>query len=215
VIYAAALRANAGWRDSFMTEERMDGPPFEIDDIHQIETCFEVSPELIDYVLARGPANERTPRQKAIALLERMAEVARPRRGAGKIFELLSALAACNWLGGELDVRLLGDAQTKLDVLVDNGLGLERLCGPLRLDVPLAELRRVADVICNEPRRTLVITGSSPFQLCLRARLDTAALSSVPPPAQSSRQWKTIPGVAPPAVTIAAEAARRRIGGMS
>ncbi len=116
-------------------------------------TCFEVDDELIAEALApAGSLNEASPRDKVLALLERMAEVSSPRQGASRALIVLAGVCGCSWLEGTLNVKLgsVGD-QTIIELAVDDGLNLNRLHSPLVFHVPLLEFeqtvrRRPADI---------------------------------------------------------------------
>ena len=83
------------------------------------------------------------------ALLQRMAEVARPGEGAAKVLLVFARMAsmACDWLDGDLTVELMGDATTTIvDLLTDLGGGLrERVVPSAVLAVPLKELTSAVD----------------------------------------------------------------------
>ncbi len=84
---------------------------------------------------------DTTPRQRVLALLLRMTEVARPAVGdARRILELLGRVAACSWVEGQLAiaVRAVGDG-SELDVLTYDGLSYSRLRQPMLLPISLDE----------------------------------------------------------------------------
>jgi hypothetical protein len=188
----------------------------ELTELADIETCFEVSPDMILRALAPSPAEDGlSPREKVFFLLERMASVARPRRGAGKVFEVLACLADADWIDGELDVRVRGDAERcRVDLLVDARLGLERLRAPLYFAVPIEELRRAAAHL-SRATGALVFEdlGPSDFRAHKTARGSSDSVPSIPPPAESTRRQKTIPGVAPQAITPPGGISPRRRAG--
>jgi hypothetical protein len=113
-------------------------------DFRHIESCLAVTDDVIEAALAPARSMaEPTPRAKTLALIERMAEVAKPGRAAPKILVVLAHLALKDWLDGLLRVRLIGDPEVSvLELLVDDGLSSQRIMGPLRIDVPFDEFRR-------------------------------------------------------------------------
>ena len=117
-------------------------------DYGNIQSCLDVGDDTIAEALSSARSmNDPSPRKKALALLERMAEVASPNRGAPKIMIVLAHMAGRDWLDGELVVRLIGDDELAvLEVMVDDGLTVQRMLGPLRIDVPFAEFRRALAV---------------------------------------------------------------------
>ena len=110
-------------------------------------SCEEVNDRRIHEVLAPAQSlDDAPPRARVLALLDRMAEVLEPSKGAERILVLLSRMADCDWLEGQLEVRLrVLDTGTRLDLLVFDGLSLERLHRPLLLNAPLAELLAFID----------------------------------------------------------------------
>ncbi len=113
-------------------------------DFRHIESCLAVTDDVIQEALAAARSMaEPTPRMKCLALIERMAEVAKPGRAAPKILVVLAHMALKDWLDGLLRVRLIGDPEvTVLELTVDDGLSSERIMGPVRIDVPFDEFRR-------------------------------------------------------------------------
>ena len=106
-----------------------------------IERCVDLSEA--DIEAATGD------RASLRALLQRMAEVARPAEGAAKVLLVFARMAstACDWLDGDLSVELVGDATTTIvDLLTDLGGGLrERVVPSAVLAVPLKELTSAVD----------------------------------------------------------------------
>ena len=117
-------------------------------DYSRFESCLDVSDADIAEALAPAQSlNEPTPRRKTLALLEHMAGVAQPRKGAPRILVLAANMAMHDWLDGDLVVKLIGDDEvTVLELLVDDGLSRERIAGPLRIDVSLAEFRNAVNI---------------------------------------------------------------------
>ncbi len=115
-----------------------------VPDYSHIQSCLSVGDDTIAEALASARSmNEPSPRKKMLALVERMAEVATPNRGAAKILIVLAHMASRDWLDGNLFVRLIGDHELAvLELLVNDGVTTQRLLGPVRIDVPFAEFRR-------------------------------------------------------------------------
>jgi len=116
-------------------------------------TCFEVEDEHIEHALAPAASiEEELPRARVFALLDRMAEVARPRQGAPRILFVLARLASCEWLEGDLEVALQANGNSTLvDLTVDDGMIRSRLRPSLALAVPFHEfetgVERITDFI--------------------------------------------------------------------
>jgi hypothetical protein len=110
-------------------------------DYSRIESCLDVTDDHIREALAAARTlNDPSPREKALALLRHMAKIARPGKGAARILLVLGKMAKRDWLDGDLLVKLIGDSElTVLELMIDDGASLERMLGPLKLDVPLSE----------------------------------------------------------------------------
>jgi hypothetical protein len=110
-------------------------------DYTSIKSCLEVNERHFEQALAAARSfDDPSPRQKSFALVRRMTEVATPDAGATKLLFLLARIAKRDWLEGELSVKLIGDSELSvLELLVDDGATVERVLGPLKLDVPLDE----------------------------------------------------------------------------
>lgn len=108
----------------------------------QFGTCFEVGDEQIERALAPASSlDDALPRERVFALLDRMAEVAKPRQGATRILPVLARLASCDWLEGDLEIRIGATEEgTTVDLLVNDGVLLSRLRPSLSLAVPFEEL---------------------------------------------------------------------------
>ena len=108
-----------------------------------IRSCLDVTDALIESALSPAASlTDPPPREKVTRLLEHMASVARPGRGAPKILIVIAHMATRDWIEGELVVRLLGDDDlTVLELHVDDGLNATRMLGPVRIDVPFDEFR--------------------------------------------------------------------------
>lgn len=114
-------------------------------------TCFEVDDERIEHALAPAASiEEELPRARVFALLDRMAEVARPRQGAPRILFVLARLASCEWLEGDLEVTLRAEGNdTIVDLTVDDGMNLNRLRPSLTLSVPFHEFETSVERITD------------------------------------------------------------------
>jgi hypothetical protein len=108
-----------------------------------IASCLDLSDEDIQRALAPAKSfSEPSPRARTLALITHLTEIATPNSGAPNILLVAAHLATRDWLEGDLIVRLIGDAELSvLELLVDDGVSRERIAGPLRIDVPLAEFR--------------------------------------------------------------------------
>lgn len=110
-----------------------------------IETCFEVDPELIERTLA-PPAPGVSPQDRVLALLERMTAVARPRQGAARMLLVFARLGACDWLKADLVVVLAPHGQrTIITLSLDDLHGRRPLHAPFDVDAPLEEFVRTLE----------------------------------------------------------------------
>ncbi|MCC6663523.1 MAG: hypothetical protein IT375_07250 [Polyangiaceae bacterium] len=101
------------------------------------KSCDEISPDLIERAFA---PESGSPRDQVLKLVEKMARVASPGKGAPRILEVLARLAHSAWIEGTLDIVLRDfDLATQIDIRVDVGKHLERL-RTVSAAVPLAEL---------------------------------------------------------------------------
>lgn len=137
VAYSRSRRASVAYE--VVVRESID--TVAVADYTEITSCLDVSERHFEQALAAARSfDEPSPRQKSFALVRRMAEVARPQAGAPRLLLLLARVAKRDWLEGELTVRLIGDSELSvLELLVDDGATVERVLGPLRIDVPLEE----------------------------------------------------------------------------
>jgi hypothetical protein len=101
------------------------------------KSCDEITPALIERAFA---AESGSPRDQVLKLVEKMARVASPGKGAERILEVLARLAHSAWVDGTLDIVLRDfDLATQIDIRVDVGKHFERL-RTISVAVPLAEL---------------------------------------------------------------------------
>jgi hypothetical protein len=110
-------------------------------DYSAIKSCLDVTDKHIaDALAAARTLSEPSPREKTLGLLKHMAGIARPGTGVPRMLLLLAKMAKRDWLDGELMVKLLGDSElTVIELLIDDGASVERMLGPLRIDVPIKE----------------------------------------------------------------------------
>ena len=114
----------------------------------QITSCFQIDEALIASAL-EPPASvdEPSPRERIFALLDRIAEIAGPRQGAAKLLLVLARVAACDWVDGQLEVRVTANGDGAiLETWVDDGLSLQRLRPPLAVRAPYEELARAVSL---------------------------------------------------------------------
>lgn len=84
-------------------------------------------------------------KEKMRALLQHMADVAKPGEGAPKVLVPIARMAStdCTWLGGALTVTITGTSEaTRIQVELDAGGGPKLLFPRLLLDVPMDEFVR-------------------------------------------------------------------------
>ncbi len=110
-------------------------------DLSQIGTCFEVTDDDIGDALAPARSlKETSPRERILALLGRMAAIARPRQGAPKILIAIAHMATRDWIEGDLLVTVAeSDAGTDIALSVDEGASVSRFGQPLRVAAPFQE----------------------------------------------------------------------------
>ena len=119
-----------------------------------------------------------------LALLQHMAQIARPAEGAPKILVPIARMASsdCDWLEGGLRVDISGTAdKTQIAIAVDLGGGVRELLFPrLSLKVPKNELVRavkLAPVLVHPMKSRLEKDG----RLILSCEADS--IGTIPPPA--------------------------------
>jgi hypothetical protein len=116
--------------------------------LSEIQSCLDVTDDDIRDALAPAHSlSERGPREKTLELVAHMARVTAPDTGAPKLLLLLAHMAKHDWVEGELCVKLIGDDELAvIELFVDDGFSRERILGPLHLDAPLFEFRRVLEL---------------------------------------------------------------------
>jgi hypothetical protein len=142
-------------------------------DFSKLKTCLDVGDELIAQALAAAKSlSDPSPRDKALALLAKMVEIAAPNSGVPRMLVLFAQMARRDWIEGDLVVRLIGDAElTVVELLSDDGASRERIAGPLRIDVSLEEFR---SAIAPSPAELAPLTPveNAPRRLVLRGTRD-------------------------------------------
>jgi hypothetical protein len=174
------------------------------------KSCDELDPELIESAFAPSSGS---PRDHVLKLVEKMARVARPGRGAHKILEILARLAHSAWVDGALDVILRDfGLATEIDIRLDAGRHLERL-RTISVAVPLSELadwasgnpealaplvvfdtrrddelrlRKASSKVTQVPRSNVPLARASAPPPSLRA--SAAAVPAHDPPVSSARR---------------------------
>jgi hypothetical protein len=142
-------------------------------DLSKLKSCLDVGNEQIAQALAAARSlSDPSPREKSLALLAKMVEIAAPNSGVPRMLVLFAAMARRDWIEGDLMVRLIGDAElTVVELLIDDGASRERIAGPLRVDVPLEEFR--AAIAQNSAQlASLTSVENSPRRVVLRGTRD-------------------------------------------
>ena len=106
-----------------------------------ITSCADVTDEDIEIAFEpqRSPADQ-PPRDKAMALLRKMTEVARPSSEAPRLLLVLARLSRSGLVKGVVEVKLRRvDQGTSLDVTTDDGVSVERLFRAAVISAPLSE----------------------------------------------------------------------------
>ena len=191
------------------------GLPPDVADLRAIATCFEVTDDVVDAALRPAQdMNDASPRERVFALLEHMCAIARPKQGSPRILRVLARVAGCDWVDGQLEVRVVSHgATTGLELFVNDGLSLTKMRGPLELAVPYDELRKA---IASKPElvRPLLVAGhvgATKTRLVAQslvgatmpplsaADAELFSASPLPPPrAPTRRPPRRAPSVAPP-----------------
>jgi len=138
------------------------------------QSCAEVDATLIDETFGPIDADELEQRDHVMRLLARMERVARPGRGAHRIFAVVGRLSQCHWVSRPLDVlvRDQGDT-TRIDIHVTRGPRLV-LLRSLNLAVPFSEL---ANWVAEHPYDLAPLGVSGPpSETEIRLRSDTQSL---------------------------------------
>lgn len=146
-----------------------------------IVTCFEVTDEIVDEALRPAASLlEASPRERVFRLLDHMAKIAAPRTGSSRILEVLGRVGGCDWVDGNLVVKVLAtETGCTVRVLLDDGVSVTKMRDELPLPVPAEELFLFVERR-SELVRPLVVTarGETYIQLSTEAtstRSDTTA----------------------------------------
>lgn len=156
-----------------------------------LTSCADLSDEDIEIAFEpqRSPADQ-PPRDRVLALLQKMAEVARPSSDAPRILLVVARLVRSGLMKGVVEVKLKRtDQGTTLDVTSDDGISVERLFRSATIAAPLSEF----EAFFAEFERKL-----SPLQPKPSVEPNTFRLlgRSAPPPGASSRRMLAAPPVA-------------------
>lgn len=147
-----------------------------------IETCFEVDAELVEHTLAPAAGDLGvSPRDRAMALLERMADVARPRQGAARMLLVFARLAEQAWLAGTLSVELEPhDEHTLITASLEDAHGRRALHPPFDVEAPLDEFVRALERRAPD-LASLEVVRYAADGLALRGRLEAEDNETVRP----------------------------------
>jgi hypothetical protein len=139
-----------------------------------LKSCSDLREEDFDAAVERRP--------HFIALLAQLAEVSDPGQDGLRVVQLLARVSTAMWLDGEMRVEILADGKRSVfELLTELGGGLrERVCAPVTLRLPLAELIEAikAGEDAIEP---LKLKSSSPRRVVLVVG-DEGPKSTMPPP---------------------------------
>lgn len=106
-----------------------------------ITSCSEVTDDDVEIAFEpqRSPADQ-PPRDKATALLRKMAEVARPSSDAARMLLVLARFVRAGLMNGVVEIKLRRtDQGTALDVSSDDGINVERMFRGTHIAAPLSE----------------------------------------------------------------------------
>ncbi len=145
-------------------------------------TCQEVDEDTIAAALSPATSlSAESPRERAFRLVERMAEVSRPRQGAFRVLFVFARMAECEWVEGEIELRLRrDDVGTLIEVITDDGVTLSRLHAPLRFAAPFEEFAMFVDHRGASIAPLEVSSREPGSVLWLRARLRKSAAPERP-----------------------------------
>lgn len=179
-----------------------------------VKTCFEVTDEIVEAALRPSrDMGEPSPRERVFQLLDHMAAIAKPKQGAARMLRVLARMAACDWVDGELDLRVVahGDS-TALELYVNDGLSVTKMRDALEIAVPYGEISK-AMAAKPELLHPLVVmgqVGASKTRLMATGRsgpsmpplsaanADLFSASPLPPVRQATRRPPKSPPIPPP-----------------
>ena len=106
-----------------------------------LTSCREVDEACIAAAFApQRWVSDTPPRQRALELLERIVEIARPEDEGGRILDVLAKMATQSWIEGQLAVVIRGfGAFSEIDILTYDGLTFSRVAQPMAVSVPFDE----------------------------------------------------------------------------
>lgn len=182
-------------------------------------SCFEVDSAMIAQALRPARSlDEALPRERVFDLIDRMAAVSAPARGATRVLWVLSHLAPCSWLDGRLVVRVQRvDSKTGVEALVDDGLTLNRLRPRWIFNAPFQEFEdsvraRAATlrplIVAEMSADAVELTLSDTFDENLDAGVDPSFRRSHTPETPSPQDILRKPTVKMRTVTLPREAFR-------
>lgn len=139
------------------------------------KSCDEIDPALIEQAFN---TESGSPRDHVLKLVEKMARVAKPGRGAHRILEILARLARSVWLDGALDIILRDfDLATEIDIRLDAGRHFERV-RTFSVAVSLSEL---ADWAAENPESLMpLVVFDTRRDDELRLRRATGRITHIP-----------------------------------
>lgn len=134
-----------------------------LEGLDEIQSCLDVTDAHIARAMAPAESLDApSPRRKMLALAERMAEVGAPGTGAPRLLLVAARMALRDWIEGDLVVRLIGDEDlTVVQLMVDDGVSMERITAPLQITAPLSEFRAAIE---SNPNTVLPLQLEGDFE---------------------------------------------------
>lgn len=178
--------------------------------IPPISSCHEVDRSVLERVFAPPRyASEAPVRERVLALVGRMTELAESNRDVETLLGVLARMARSSWLDGQLAVAVDAHAEgSELDLLVYDGLSYERMVRPMpvrvTLDVWVASI--VPKVEELAPLRLVFHEPGQGIQLVADA---LGAATSPPPPSVHRRETTAVSTVRIPSEALRPEEAAR------
>jgi hypothetical protein len=149
-------------------------------------------------------------------LFMRAAEIAAPEQGWTKLLKVAVRVAVAEWMEGELQVELEGDANGRTTIAFYSVLGVgirERLFSPQTLNVPIDEFQRavvlapdvVAPLHAHQGRSRLTLVAGirvrnkevPEFELEERAKGDGERITEPPPPVEGEYEARVKESIPP------------------
>ncbi len=160
----------------------------------EIRSCLAVGDDDMADATRDGP----DAKGRALSLLGRMCEVARPGDGAPKILLLLARMADRSWVGGRLEARIRADADwCTMDLFVDDELEVRRFAPTLAIAAPVGELLQAVERVPGAIEPLTLQEGASRERFRLRA-------SRLPPKPKAKGLAATVVRQAPARPDVAA-----------